>query len=78
MKLKLINEKRRFSAALRNIYRYGPRHLRPQLHKPTTDAIASLDTRALGARSSDPGTPHKLRHRKFFRMSNDGGTELRY
>lgn len=79
MKLSLIHEAHKnrdaLKQALRFIYGHGGRPMgmrRSNLHQPLKAEPVDMANRALGARAYDPGTPWKPRHRRFFRMSNDG------
>lgn len=61
--------------ALRFIYGHNTLPMgfaRPKLHQAKNAAQVEPGNRALGARQYDQGTPWKLRHRRFFRMGNDG------
>lgn len=70
------------------VYGRGDRGLsgfeRADIHDPAQDAGADPGSGALSGQGSadrtrDGGTPAKPKHRKFFRMSNDGaGGNIRY
>lgn len=66
--------------ALRLIYGHDNSMMRrSRLHQQKNHAVVDKASRTQGSRSYDGGTPWKKRHRRFFRMGNDGeaGT-LRY
>ncbi len=69
------NRKKDLKKSLQYIYGNNGRpagSVRSKLHNINNHTVTDHGNRALGARSSDQGTPWKLRHRQFFRMSNDG------
>ncbi len=87
MNLKILNDD--LGVALGRIYGRKDRPMgsrRPRLHQPQSDsninqpkdAIPYQGNAELGDKALSPGTPVKLRHRRYFKMSNDGGTGLKY
>lgn len=87
MRLSAINEANpTLTKALRQIYgaafgarggRALPGFERSQIYQPTKDAGTNPESAEKGNRIRDGGTPAKQRHRKFFRMGNDGNS-VRY
>lgn len=80
MKLSIMNEDD-LGVALDKIYGKKGRKLglnRPKLHQTKNDAGIDQGNRMTSGWTGGYGQPWKPRHRRFFRMSNDGSGSLRY